>query len=531
MGDTIVSQVLLDDKILHPLQFFAGGLSSAEGSVHPLAPILEDGSRRVYFPTHRTIIIHSGDENNDKTTPIVNEFDQSLVQHVYDVPKEKISSVPPNSGDVPVRVCTELADDAHQRMLKGDRDRATIDQLWKDSRVVDLRNILLKTVERQPTQGDTIPNHVRDLIAAILTTKLPSKLPSLSDLRDLTARDGELVGELNGMMADGKKELWHQSVMSPRPISRNPITAPSEFNVRMSQVQFNLLSRTEQRFKMLHAKMKAKVSELMPSTAPPDKTFILLNSAYILSDLPPLDQQQQQHQESSPSIDDPRILLAVRRPSFGLLREIFRSGLRHAMFSTVDGIYSRQIDTKQLRRAPDNSVPNVFGEMRHRMQVLEKPIENYVRRARNNFVKTSTAGVLGSAMIATFGADIYLGLACLVLTFVIAQRRFNADKLKAWVMFEFNKETMAEAALDEAYRYLMSYAKGENGNKPTDVKLYRQKEEELEEAKKELAEARALLLEMAPSLRRRFEKWGDGPIKSDLQGALTESAKKVLNKK
>ncbi|KAF3920989.1 hypothetical protein ABW20_dc0105144 [Dactylellina cionopaga] len=347
---------------------------------------------------------------------------------------------------------------------------------------------------------DQLPGHVRDSIAAILAPELPAKLPSLGSLTDHKADASGSTGAIHSLIDLGAQELWTmQEYFSIRPPSA--FTLPRHYLLVMAQLENIILARTEERARGLYARLTAQKATGFPTTAEPDERITKSASNFILPRAPPpFDEVDPVH----PTRENTPLFRSTPTIAFGLDP---KTGIYFEKKQIRGGLFKRSIDTIHVHAIQNDGLPNVFKELRMQVDYLGDVVAMGIRKARLKCLASYSLGGLATFLIIGNGFDPLLGLSILFVIVLVARRRFERAFNREWKIYQENSRRLGHDCLSTLSYFFTEYAKGENGSRPKDIELYNNKQDELEEVNRELAEARKLLLEMAPTLKAKFPQW------------------------
>ncbi|KAF3919035.1 hypothetical protein ABW21_db0201244 [Orbilia brochopaga] len=317
---------------------------------------------------------------------------------------------------------------------------------WKSSQIDQLKDDILYGVMK-PRNKERLASHVQDLVAGILNTQLPAKLPSFASLTKQQGDAGaygipaglEIPAAVEGLIDSAETELRQQTLLSPL-VSFNPVTCPANIAQLTARLEKALLSQTEAQTRALDI----RIQELTPK------------------------------QES----------ITATEPT-----------------QEADAIPTGADSISTSQQANSDKV---FNPMREGLHSIATTVNQNISTARRNFAASSLSGIIGSALIVFYGIDMTLGLCIFAAVIGVSNFRFKKAAEKEWLRFCRERVRLAQQCLDRLKIYLYNRSAGEAKKA---VQRYDRKAKELEQMKTALKDARKLLLQLAPDLKSRYPQW------------------------
>ncbi|KAK6333693.1 hypothetical protein TWF730_003876 [Orbilia blumenaviensis] len=161
-----------------------------------------------------------------------------------------------------------------------------------------------------------------------------------------------------------------------------------------------------------------------------------------------------------------------------------------------------------------NSFPGknpLFNRFRSQLVELGTSLDPHIRAARKGFFYSCGMGAAATGLLIGNGVDPITGLSIAALIAVVSLKRFSDQVHTLWTSYRETWYGLAVQSLKNLRAILLEHVekKKEDG-----IKEYNEKKEELEVMKREVEEARELLVKLAPSLRSKFPLWGKPSSKS-----------------
>ncbi|RVD80515.1 uncharacterized protein DFL_008411 [Arthrobotrys flagrans] len=153
--------------------------------------------------------------------------------------------------------------------------------------------------------------------------------------------------------------------------------------------------------------------------------------------------------------------------------------------------------------SPTPELP-VFGNFRSWIFQLGESLSPHVRDRRREFFASCGWGAVATGLLIHYSIDPAIALSLFALIAAVSLRRFRSGVKSLWGSYEIQLATMGVEFLNDLEIYFMDNTKP---NPKQDFTRYKMEKGELELVRREVTEARRLLVKLAPSLRSEFPEW------------------------
>ncbi|KAK6534101.1 hypothetical protein TWF281_005439 [Arthrobotrys megalospora] len=145
-----------------------------------------------------------------------------------------------------------------------------------------------------------------------------------------------------------------------------------------------------------------------------------------------------------------------------------------------------------------------FSDLRTKSFELGASLDSHVRASRLGFYSSCGLGAGATGLLFATGVDPIITLSLFALIFEVSRRKFVSQTRDLVVSYRQSLVDLGLKCLQDVNKIFEGLLEV---NKESDLRDYSNKKEELELLKKEVKEARELLLKMAPSLKAKFPQW------------------------
>ncbi|KAF3212595.1 hypothetical protein TWF679_005784 [Orbilia oligospora] len=145
-----------------------------------------------------------------------------------------------------------------------------------------------------------------------------------------------------------------------------------------------------------------------------------------------------------------------------------------------------------------------FPKFRSQILQLGESLSSHVRNHRWDFFSSCGWGAAATGLLINYSIDPTIALSIFALIVAVSLKRFRSETRELWYSYEKQSAIMARKLLDDLNTFFMRYT---IPDRETDLKRYEMDMEEILLIRKEVSEARELLLKLAPSLRSQFPEW------------------------
>ncbi|KAK6516978.1 hypothetical protein TWF506_006857 [Arthrobotrys conoides] len=146
-----------------------------------------------------------------------------------------------------------------------------------------------------------------------------------------------------------------------------------------------------------------------------------------------------------------------------------------------------------------------FPKFRLQVSQLGESLTPYIRNRRWEFFSSCGWGAAATGLLLNYSIDPTIALSIFALIAAVSLKRFRSEVGTLWGTYENQLSRMSRDFMED----LQAFFIGQTGpNREKDLKRYKMDMEETILLRKELHEARELLLKLAPSLRSEFPEWG-----------------------